>query len=164
MYRMASAVILSEKDAPFLNRRLETYRTFRSTRRDQFWSEHGVEFTARLAAEYPDEITVLPHTAFFWRTWPHEHPRWMFQRNEAFGADATYAHHRWEAVSWKYLDSLSLAALGGRTQISLVGSDNIEHLPDAYGLTPSHVMQYTYRNKCRMLGRARRAISRTRRR
>jgi hypothetical protein len=66
---LADAVILAEPQSPFLCRWLNEYRSFRSTGRDEFWNEHAVKLPLRLARAYPNEITVLPHTAFFWPLW-----------------------------------------------------------------------------------------------
>ena len=68
-FGLANAVILAEPNAPFLCRWLEEYRSFRSKGNDEFWSEHSVILPQKLAREYPEEITILPYTAFFWPLW-----------------------------------------------------------------------------------------------
>jgi hypothetical protein len=60
---MADAIILAEREAPFLKRWLNEYRWFRGD--EGYWGEHAVLVPARLAREHPEEITVLPSTAFF---------------------------------------------------------------------------------------------------
>ena len=64
---MANAVILAEPNAPFLLRWLDAYRTFRSRGRDEFWNEHSVALPARLAKQYPQDITIPPTRHSFGR-------------------------------------------------------------------------------------------------
>lgn len=107
---LCNAVILAEADAPFLRRWLKSYQSFRSEGEDTYWNEHSVRTPKQLAAEYPDEITVLDHKAFFWPLWSDEHLRWMFASTIDLGAPEAYAHHLWESKAWiEYLENLSVA-------------------------------------------------------
>src|SRR5262249_20633580 len=72
-YGLANAVILAEPDAPFLKRWYEEYRWFRSKGVDKYYHEHGVSVPSALSKSYPDELTILPHTAFYWPLWTVEH-------------------------------------------------------------------------------------------
>ena len=101
---LANAVILAEPHSDFLLRWLEEYRSFRGDR----WKEHSVELPAELARAYPSEITVLPHTAFYWPLWSKEHLDWIFASNRPIPFDQTYANHLWENFAWeKYLEDLT---------------------------------------------------------
>ena len=104
---MANAVMLAEPNAPFLRRWLDEYRSFRSKGEDDFWSEHSVKVPQLLARRYPDELTVLPYTAFFWPLWTEEHLRWIFGSREPIPLEKSYCTHLWEALSWHYVDGLT---------------------------------------------------------
>jgi hypothetical protein len=107
-YGLANAVILAERQSPFLRRWLEEYRSFLSAPREsEMWNEHSVRLPAKLARAYPNEITVLPHTAFFWPLWTEEHLNWIFASNRPIPIDQTYANHLWEQAAWNYLEDLT---------------------------------------------------------
>ncbi len=104
---LANAVMLAEPQSPFLRRWLDEYRSFRSTGRDEFWGEHSVQLPSKLARAYPEEITVLPYTAFFWPLWTKEHIRWIFASDRPIPLEHTYCNHLWEAGAWDYLEDLT---------------------------------------------------------
>ena len=84
---------------------METYRTFRGD--EGFWSEHSVQLPAQLAKKYPDEITMLPPTAFFYPLWSPEDIEWIFGSNRPI-PEGAYANHLWESRAWnKYLNHLT---------------------------------------------------------
>ncbi len=103
---MADAVIVSEPNSQFISRWLDSYRTFRSKGRDEFWAEHAVWVPRDLAKQYPDEIHVLPHTAFFWPLWTDDHIKWIFASTRPISGGA-FANHLWESVAWKYVGELT---------------------------------------------------------
>ena len=72
----------------------ENYRNFRGAE-GSFWSEHSVELPGRMATEYPNEIHVLPHTAFFWPLWTDEGQSQLFESGEELAIDLCYANHLW---------------------------------------------------------------------
>ena len=105
---LCNAVILSEANAPFLRRWYEEYRSFRSRGVDEFWNEHSVKIPLRLARDHPDEITILPHTAFFWPTWEAAGLEALFRSREPLDISAAYANHLWETPAWdRYLNDLT---------------------------------------------------------
>jgi hypothetical protein len=104
---MANAVILAEPNAPFLRRWYESYRTFRGDGRGKYWNEHSVLLPAQLARKYPDEVTVLPPTAFFWPLWSDPHLEWLFASVEPIPVTDAFANHLWESNAWMYLDHLT---------------------------------------------------------
>ncbi len=105
---LCNAVILGEKDAPFLKRWYAEYRSFRSKGRDEFWGEHPVLVPGRLARQFPAEIKVLPHTAFFWPTYSRADQAKMFRSREPIDLQGAYATHLWEQAAWeRYLDQLT---------------------------------------------------------
>ena len=106
---LSNAVILAQKDARFIKRWLETYKSFRSTGQDMFWNEHSVKIPKQLSLEFPDELTILDHKAFCWPLWTDEHLKWMFASTKELGGNQTFAHHLWESRSWvEYMENLSV--------------------------------------------------------
>ena len=66
---LCNAVLLARPNASFARRWLEEYRDFGDPSRGDPWSEHSVQRPITLAAAHPDEVRVLPYTAFFWPDW-----------------------------------------------------------------------------------------------
>jgi hypothetical protein len=64
---------------------------------------------SRLARDFPQEITILPNTAFFWPTWDEEDIKKIFESNDPILRRGAYANHLWESRAWdSYLEHLSL--------------------------------------------------------
>ena len=111
---LCNAVILSEPAHPFLIAWRDSYRSFRSSGRDEFWDEHSVRMPLRLAGIGRDgdrrniraDIEVLPPSAFFAAAhWRYGLKR-LFERAEPF--DESFCHHLWESLSAdRYLDRLT---------------------------------------------------------
>ncbi len=107
-FGLCNAVILSEPQSPFLRKWLSEYRTFRSRGRDEFWDEHSVRVPSRLARQFPDELTVIPHQAFFWPTFQSDDIKLMFASPAEADISNTLATHLWESVVWeRYLEFLT---------------------------------------------------------
>jgi hypothetical protein len=132
---LCNAVILAEPGAPFLRRWYEGYRSFRSTGPDQYWGEHSVKLPQRLAREYPDEITVLPHNAFFWPLGRGEHIKEIFGPSDGRDVRGLYANHLWETFAWwHYLKDLTPGQVRAkRTPFHDWVRDYVADLPDRYG-------------------------------
>ena len=104
---LCNAVILSEPGAPFLKRWQDEYRTFRSRGRDEFWDEHSVRRPYQLSRQFPDEIKILPESAFYWPTFNTEGLRKIFAYAEPLDVSRSYATHLWEVLAWEqYLEYL----------------------------------------------------------
>ena len=131
--KMANAIILAEPNAPFLLRWFDEYRTFRGD--EGFWNEHSVVIPARLAANFPDEITVLSPTAFFWPLWTDDHIHWLFNSADPIPALDTYANHLWESFAWRdYLADLTPGeARRKETNFHRWARPYLEGLPDDLG-------------------------------
>ena len=164
---LANAVLLAEPQAPFLLRWLEEYRSFRGTgRRDRTWNEHSVKVPSRLANEHPDELTVLPHTAFCWPLWHADHLMWIFESNRPVSTDAAYCHHLWEAMAWNYLEDLTPASVrSSDTNFNRWAAPYVAGLPDAYGMQslPTRLLKVIRRlpaNARKIASTARRSMSR----
>jgi Glycosyltransferase sugar-binding region containing DXD motif len=107
-FGLCNAVILAEAEAPFLKRWYAEYASFRSKGHDSFWSEHSVIIPSRLANEFPEEITILPDTAFFWPTWEKEGLKRIFGSVDPIIGPGVYANHLWERLAWDlYLEHLT---------------------------------------------------------
>ena len=133
-FGVANAVILAEPNAPFLRRWLDEYRSFRSQGRDRYWSEHSVQLPARLAKAYPDEITVLPPTAFYWPLWTENHLKWIFRSDEPIALDLAYANHLWESSAWDYVQHLTPGDVRAKsTNFHAWALPFLAGLPDDFG-------------------------------
>lgn len=131
---MANAVILAEPHAPFLERWYAEYKSFRGKALDEYWNEHSVQLPARLAQEHPDEITVLPPTAFFWPLWSNAHIEWLFASADPIPPTDAYANHLWESKAWKYLDHLTPGQVRStETNFHRWARPYVEGLPDDLG-------------------------------
>ncbi len=95
---LCNAIMASEPQSEFGKIWLQSYTSFRSTGRDEFWSEHSVKIPYLLAEKIPDSITVLPETAFFYPDYSDAGLKSMFIDTHSF-PDA-YAFHLWETLSW----------------------------------------------------------------
>jgi hypothetical protein len=134
-YGIANAVILAEPDAPFLKRWYDEYRSFRSKGWDQYWCEHSVRVPLNLFKKYPDEVTVLPDTAFYWPLWEDEGLQLIYDSPPRVETRGTFANHLWESVAWeKYLEHLTPG------KVRRIDSNFhrwvrpfVERLPDRYG-------------------------------
>jgi SAM-dependent methyltransferase len=131
-YGLANAVILAEPEAPFLKRWYEEYRWFRSKGHDAHWSEHSVRVPLKLAREYPNEIMVLPHTAFYWPLWTKEHLRLIYEDDSDIESRAL-ATHLWESQSWHYLKNLTPGRVRRvKTSFHRWAAPMVANLPDDF--------------------------------
>jgi len=133
-YGLGNAVILAEPQSPFLCRWLDGYRSFRSRGEDEFYIEHSVKLPFELAGQYPDEIEVLPHTAFYWPHCNDSHLEWIFASTRKIAGDAPYANHLWQSHSWRYLEDLTPGGVRSvDTNFHRWVEPLIIDLPDDYG-------------------------------
>src|SRR5262245_41900942 len=140
---LGNAVILAEPQSPFLCRWLDQYRSFRSRGWDEFYMEHSVNLPLQLARDYPAEITVLSHTAFYL---PHCSPsdlEWIFASTREIPRDGTYANHLWQSHSWDYLEDLTPGRVrSADTNFHRWVEPLIVGLPDNYG-APSMARRFS---------------------
>lgn len=107
---LCNAVLLSEKNSGFATRWLAEYKSFRSTGLDKYWSEHSVFVPQRLAAEFPELLTILGPRAFHYPLYDTAGLRSMFE--EAHDFPEAYLHHLWESFAWeKYMSKLTVHAI-----------------------------------------------------
>jgi hypothetical protein len=134
-FGVANAIILAEPEARFLIRWLDSYRSFRGEGRKIFWNEHSVQLPSKLAKAYPSEVTVLPHTAFYWPLWTPEHIQWIFNSTKTIPLDNTYANHLWESKGAPFLEKLTPGVVRSKdTNFHLWARPFLHGLPDNYGI------------------------------
>ena len=105
---LGNSIILAEPQASFLKRWYSEYRSFRSKGQDAYWDEHSVRLPYELSKRFPDEITILPHTAFFWPTYTTEGLALIFDSTSPIDISRAYATHLWETPAWEpYLEHLT---------------------------------------------------------
>lgn len=109
---LCNAVILSEPRHPFLDEWLNTYKSFRSQGRDEFYDEHAVRVPWKLARMTPDgktgrkDLHIEPPESFFLPGWWSSELERLFERVEDF--PNAYCHHLAESLSYKpYLETLT---------------------------------------------------------
>jgi hypothetical protein len=134
-FGLANAVILAEPQSAFLRRWLAEYRTFHwSGHLDASYDEHSVRLPLKLARDHPDEITVLPYTAFYWPLWTKEHLEWIFASDASIPAGDTYANHLWESYSWEYMENATLRRVRSKdTNFNIWARPLLNDLRDNYG-------------------------------
>jgi len=107
VYGLCNAVMLSEPGAPFIELWLNSYKTFRSKGKDEFWVEHSVKVPFQLALEHPSLVTILEPYAFHYPAYDPKGLAWLFEKNADY-PDA-YLHHLWETNAWDYLSKLTVS-------------------------------------------------------
>ncbi len=101
---LCNALIMAEKNAPFVKRWLESYRTFNGSE----WNYHSVILPGLMARQHPEEITILGHTRFFWPMWDDGALRELF-RGTSWDFRDNFGIHLWESKSHrKYLKGLTV--------------------------------------------------------
>ncbi|MFN8250456.1 MAG: glycosyltransferase [Ferruginibacter sp.] len=103
---LANAVLLSEKESFFVSHWLSTYTSFRSKGRDKYWNEHSVVIPSKLAAAFPDKVTLLDPYAFHYPLYTEAGLKQLFEEVHQF--PQAYLHHLWDSFSGeKYLNQLT---------------------------------------------------------
>jgi hypothetical protein len=129
---LSNAVMLAESQSAFLRRWLDQYKSFRSGGWDELYNEHGVRLPSKLARDYPDEITVLPHTAFHWPLWTDSHLKWIFASKREI--PLSYANHLWQSQAWSFMKELTPGHIrAADTNFSRWVEPLLVGLPDDYG-------------------------------
>jgi mannosyltransferase OCH1-like enzyme len=111
VYGLCNAIILSKKNSPFAIKWLESYKTFRSKGRDEYWDEHSVIMPYELSKTYSNEIKILNSNSFFYPLW-YEINEILFSENIKIDEykkiiKNNYCIHLWDTYSNNYLKSLT---------------------------------------------------------
>ncbi|ACB93746.1 glycosyltransferase [Beijerinckia indica] len=91
---LCNAVMIAPPNSLFFKTWWEAYRSFD----DSEWNRHSVLLPYVIAQTMPDDITILPPSAFFEPTWDEAGLKTLFHADQRF-PDA-YCHHLWESRSW----------------------------------------------------------------
>ena len=110
IYGLCNAVILSKPNSFFAIKWLESYVTFRSKGRDEYWDEHSVLKPLELSKIYSDSIIVLDSESFFYPLWYKINDS-LFNTNydtEEYKKiiSKSYCIHLWDTYSHKYLKTI----------------------------------------------------------
>lgn len=132
---LCNAVILAEREAPFLRRWYSEYTWFRSRGKDKYWDEHSVRVPYQLSKTFPAELTVLPHTAFFWPTFTPSDLSLIFVAAPHLETSKAYATHLWESPAWEpYLKHLTPGRVRSvHSSFHRWARPMIDLLPDNFG-------------------------------
>jgi hypothetical protein len=107
---LCGAVILSEPGAPFIEHWLDSYKTFRSKGKDEFFGEHPVLMPYKLSNQYPALINKISPYHFHYPLYDDYGLKLMFEKVYRF--PKAYVHHLWESMSWeKYLRHLDMESV-----------------------------------------------------
>jgi hypothetical protein len=111
VYGLCNAVLLGKPNSSFAIKWLESYKSFRSNGRDNYWDEHSVLKPLELSKIYNNEVTILNSNAFFY-------PLWYNIKDILFNIDFNieiykniiknnYCIHLWDTYSNEYLKLLN---------------------------------------------------------
>lgn len=111
IYGLCNAVILSKKNSDFALKWLESYKSFRSKGRDEYWDEHSVLMPLELSKNYSDTIKVLNSNSFFYPLW-YTIGDIIFNENIDINeykkiVKNNYVIHLWDTYSNKHLKTLT---------------------------------------------------------
>jgi hypothetical protein len=95
---LCNAIMMSEKNSDFINLWLESYKTFRSKGRDEFWAEHSIIMPLELSKRYPETLCVLGPYHFHYPIYDEKSMDMLF--NKTIDFKEAYVHHLWESYTW----------------------------------------------------------------
>lgn len=91
-------MIMSRPHSRFIQRWYSTYASFDSSD----WNYHSVVLPGKLAPFFPDEITILNYTAFFWPLWDSDGLRALYLE-KTYDFSSNLGIHVWESAANKNL-------------------------------------------------------------
>lgn len=111
IYGLCNAIILSKPNSKFALEWYNTYKTFRSKGRDEYWDEHSVIKPLELSKEYCLHIKILSSNSLFYPLW-YDINEILF--NEEYNKEEykkfiknSYSIHLWDTYSNNYLKKLT---------------------------------------------------------
>ena len=110
LYGLCNAVILSKPKSNFILKWIDSYTTFRSTGRDEYWDEHSVLTPLKLAYNYKDEIILMENNTFYNPLW-HNIDEILFNEDYKLNEykkiiNHNFCIHLWDTYSSQYLSQL----------------------------------------------------------
>lgn len=111
IYGLCNAVMLSKPNCEFVIEWIDTYTTFRSKGRDEYWDEHSVLMPLKLSYKYSNKIKILENNAFYNPLW-YNINEILFNKNFKLDEykkiiNSNYCIHLWDTYSNKYLSKLT---------------------------------------------------------
>lgn len=111
IYGLCNAVILSKPQHKFIIEWIDTYTTFRSKGRDEYWDEHSVLMPLKLSYKYANKIKILSNNNFYYPLW-YDIDKILFKENINIDQykkiiNNNYCIHLWDTYSNKYLSELT---------------------------------------------------------
>ncbi|MDX2047192.1 MAG: glycosyltransferase [Chitinophagaceae bacterium] len=101
-----NAILMAEPQSEFINIWLNSYTSFRSKGRDEYWDEHSCKISFKLAEENPRLITLLSPYHFYYPLYNEAGLKMLFEEQHDF--PEAYVHHLWESYAWdKYLRDIT---------------------------------------------------------
>ena len=127
---LCNAVILAEKEAPFITEWYENYRTFDDSR----WSYHSVILPYELSEKNENGVLKLPEKAFFWPTWRAKDLYAMFGARNDPRVRGDFANHLCEQRARYYLGGLTPGHVRRiDSAVHAWARPYLEELPDDFG-------------------------------
>jgi hypothetical protein len=96
---LCNAVVLAEPRAEFIDRWLDSYRTFRGKDKETYWDEHSVLMPKRIADRFPESIHVESERSFFWPPCQRDVSALLDEVAQDFSE--TYCVHLCEVTWWE---------------------------------------------------------------
>jgi GR25 family glycosyltransferase involved in LPS biosynthesis len=91
---IGSGVLVAPPNASFLHRWWAEFRTFDNSK----WNVHSCKVPRQLAESHPDEANLLPHTAFYPRSWQPPHLAIAHKADDCRSEADSYAVHRYNSA------------------------------------------------------------------
>ncbi len=91
---VGSGVLVAPPNASFLQRWWAEYRTFNRNK----WNVHSCQLPRQLAESHADEANLLPHTAFYPRSWQAQHLAIAHKADDCRSEADSYAVHRYNSA------------------------------------------------------------------
>jgi hypothetical protein len=131
---LCNAVMLAARGSRFMRAWHDSYASFRSQGRDQYWDEHSVRIPRQLATAAPETITILPPETFFTPNPSDPGIDRLFADPRALDVPGAHAHHLWESNAWvPFVDGLTLAEVRARdTAFHHLVRPHLADLPDGF--------------------------------
>lgn len=111
IYGLCNAVILSKPNSSFILKWIDSYTTFRSKGRDNYWDEHSVLMPLKLSYQYPNELKILENSSFYNPLWNDIHDI-LFNKKINMNEykhfiKKNYCIHLWDTYTNEYLSKLT---------------------------------------------------------
>ena len=111
IYGLCNAVMLSKPKCDFVIEWIDTYTSFRSKGRDEYWDEHSVLMPLKLAYKYSNKIKILDNNIFYNPLW-YDIKDILFNENIDLDQykkliNNNFCIHLWDTYTNEYLSKLT---------------------------------------------------------